>query len=127
MASSGDGGEKQGPGFTIIDRRGQRDEQEAPAEEQGREEPRAEALPPVDFASLLMSFATSALYHLGEIADPETGQRPDRNLPLARQTIDALEVLEEKSRGNRTQEEEELLTHLLTDLRMRFVQATQSG
>jgi hypothetical protein len=124
MGSSGEEDERQGPGFTIIDRRGSRDE-ESPSPEQESAAPRTESLPRVDFASLLVSFATSALYHLGQVADPETGEPAPVNLPVARQTIDTLEVLQEKTRGNLTPQEEELLTHLLTDLRMRFVQSAR--
>lgn len=122
MGSSEEGREKQGPGFTIIDRRGSREEESTPPEHE-RAQARAHPLPRVDFASLVVSFATSALYHLGQVADPETGKPAPVDLGLAQQTIDTLEVLQEKTRGNLTPEEEELLTHLLTDLRMRFVQA----
>jgi hypothetical protein len=58
--------------------------------------------------------------HLGEIADPSTGA-PSINLPLARQTIDLLNLLEQKTRGNLTGEEERLFTQVLYDLRMRYV------
>jgi hypothetical protein len=132
MASNGEESER---GFTIVDRRG---------EERGPEAPGAEAqtpaapgpddtgagqapLPPVDFASFLISLGTSALFHLGQVADPETGAPREPDLPVARHTIDTLELLAEKTRGNLTSEEDELLRNLLTDLRMRFVQASRAG
>jgi len=74
-------------------------------------------LPPMDFSLLVLSLNTSAMIHLGEA--PETsGLAP--NLPLARQTIDMLCVLEEKTRGNLTGAEERLLHQILFDLRVRY-------
>ena len=84
-------------------------------------------LPRVDFSSFCLSLATSALYHLGAVGDPETGETaPDKNLPLAQQTIDALEMLRDKTRGNLDDEEEELLKTLLYELHVRFVEASKS-
>ena len=101
-------------GFTIVDKRGQEAESEPLA---------AGALPRPDFSALLLSLGTSALFHLGLVADPETGKAAPPNLPVARHTIDTLELLEEKTRGNLTDEESTLLRNLLTDLRMRFIAA----
>ena len=71
----------------------------------------------------MLSLGTSALYHLGVVGDPETGAKaPAPNLPLARQTIDTLEMLQEKTRGNLDAEEAQLLEGLLYELRMRFVE-----
>ncbi|MBW1878453.1 MAG: DUF1844 domain-containing protein [Deltaproteobacteria bacterium] len=61
------------------------------------------------------------MVNLGEIADPTTKERTV-NLPLARQTIDLIGVLEEKTRGNLDEEEKKLLDSVLYDLRIRFVQ-----
>ena len=82
---------------------------------------------PVDFAVLVYSFATSALYHLGFAADPETGQPGERNLPLARQNIEILELIERKTRGNLDPDETHLLEGLLYEVRMRFVEASRSA
>jgi hypothetical protein len=75
-------------------------------------------LPPIDFTILVLSLSTSALVHLGEKPDP--GGASHVNLPMARHTIDMLGILEEKTRGNLTGEEERLLHQVLMDLRLRF-------
>lgn len=77
-------------------------------------------LPKIDFTTFVMSLNASALLHLGVVADPATGAK-HRNLPLAKQTIDILGMLEEKTKGNLTEDEARLLGNLLHDLRMRFV------
>ena len=112
---------KPGPGFTIVDRRGGRDEPEAPAP------PEHGVLPPADFAALVLSFASSALFHLGLVADSETGEPGPLNLPLARHSIDLLELLQVKTRGNLNGDEGDLLTNLLTELRVRYVETSKSG
>lgn len=77
-------------------------------------------LPEITFSSFLFSLSTSAFVHLGAVPDPSSGEA-DRNLPLAKQTIDLLGVLREKTRNNLTKEEEDLFDHLLYDLRMRYI------
>jgi hypothetical protein len=77
-------------------------------------------MPQIDFGVFVMSLASSALVHLGEVAHPERGA-VESNLPLAKQTIDILGMLREKTRGNLTKEEGELLENLLLDLRMKYV------
>jgi hypothetical protein len=72
-----------------------------------------------------MSLASSVLMYLGEIEHPET-QKPERDLPLAKQTIDILGMLQEKTRGNLSEEEARLLENLLYDLRMKYVAAKKS-
>lgn len=110
-----EGGER---GFTVVDRRHGASQPEA--------EPSAEAeLPGVDFATFAISLGTSALYHLGLVDDPEDGGRAEKNLLLAQQTIDTLEMLERKTRGNLDAEEAQLLENLLYELRMRFVEASE--
>lgn len=95
--------------------------EERPAEEEVQKEPkRPTVLPPVDFSTFIFSLNTSALVHLGEIADPVTGKR-ERDLVFAKHTIDTLAMLQEKSRGNLTKDEEALIQHILYDLRMRYV------
>ena len=118
---------KQERGFTVIDRRGSAGEAEdTPAGTDAAASP--EALPPVDFSTFALSLATSALYHLGVMGDPEQGETaPEPNLPLARQTIDSLDMLQQKTRGNLDDEEARLLDSLLYELRMRFVEADKSG
>lgn len=77
-------------------------------------------MPEVSFSTFVMSLNTSVLYHLGEIADPESGQKMV-NIELARHAIDTLVVLEQKTKGNLTEEEAELLKNILYDVKMRFV------
>lgn len=77
-------------------------------------------MPEVSFASFVLSLNTSALYHMGELPHPETGQRIlDRE--LAKHTIDTLTMLADKTRGNLETNESELLTRILYELKMRFV------
>ena len=79
-------------------------------------------LPEVNFATFVFSLSTSALMNLGELPDPQTRQ-VTKNLPLAKQTIDILGMLKEKTKGNLDGEEENLLSNLLYELRMKYVAA----
>lgn len=83
-------------------------------------------LPHTDFTTFVLSLSHSALMHLGEAPHPETG-RVEKNLPLARQTIDLIAMLDEKTKGNLTGAEERLLAQLLFDLRMRYVEASKAS
>ena len=74
----------------------------------------------IDFPSFLLSMATSAMVHMGEVADPATGQ-PAENLQAARQTIDILTILREKTEGNLSGDEQRLLDGLLYELRLKFL------
>ena len=78
----------------------------------------------LDFATLVMSFATGAMIHLGLVPEPGTG-KTQKNLALARQNIDILEILQKKTRGNLSQEEERMLESLLAETRLRFVEASR--
>ena len=97
----------------------QQEKQEAKQEAKKEQPP---PLPEVTFATFVYSLSTSALVHLGEIPEP-ISEKMDKNLPLAKQTIDILGILQEKTKGNLTQEEESLLNNFLYDLRMRYVKA----
>ena len=79
-----------------------------------------QTLPEIDFGTFVLSLASSALVHLGEVHHPDTGGA-QANLSLAKQTIDILGMLRDKTRGNLTREEGELLENLLLDLRMKYV------
>lgn len=81
---------------------------------------------PVDFGTFVLSLGSSALVHLGEIQHPETAEAKE-NLSLARQTIDLLAMLEEKTKGNLTPEETRFLRDLLADLRLKFVEKSRAG
>lgn len=89
-----------------------------------REAPGEMPLPEITFASFLISLSSSAFIHLGDIPDPLTGETK-KDLPLAKQTIDLLGLLREKTRNNLQEDEERLFDHLLYDLRMRFVKETR--
>jgi hypothetical protein len=84
-----------------------------------------ETLPHIDFATFVLSLSHSALMHLGEAPNPETG-KVEKDLALARQSIDLIGMLEEKTKGNLTGEEERLLAQILYDLRMRFVELSKT-
>jgi hypothetical protein len=74
----------------------------------------------IDFASFILSLATTSLAHLGEIPDPATGEKTE-NLPAAKQMIDILSILEAKTKGNLEPDEERLLENLLYELRMKYL------
>lgn len=84
------------------------------------EQPEVNALPKLDFSTFVMSLSSSAMMHLGEISEPETGLQQE-NLPLAKQTIDLLSLLEEKTTGNLGADENRLLKDILFELRMKYV------
>ena len=135
--------EIEGKGFVIKDRRrfteeGEPKEEKQPeeqakepeprAQEQGRERARVEKkvteetpFPEINFSTFIFSLNTSALLHLGEIPDPATG-KPQEDLAMAKQTIDLIAMLQEKTKGNLAPDEENLVKHILYDLRLRYVQ-----
>ena len=94
-------------------------------DERTSEKAGGEELSAIDFSTFVLSLSTSALFHLGLIPDAQSGKPGERNLPLARQTIDILEILETKTRGNLDPEEAKLLESLLFEIRMRFVEANR--
>jgi hypothetical protein len=81
-------------------------------------------LPEIDFTNFIFSLSTSALIQLGEIEDPFS-QKQVKNFPLAKQTIDLIGMLKEKTKGNLTPDEERLIDYVLYDLRMRYVKAAE--
>jgi len=85
-----------------------------------------EKKPTIDFYTFILSLGSSAFVHMGDAPHPETGAPVPANLPLAKQTIDLLDLLREKTRGNLTPEEEKFLENILMDLRLRYV-AKASG
>jgi hypothetical protein len=88
-----------------------------------------EELPSIDFSTFVLSLSHSALMHLGEAPHPDSPEGAgavEQNLPLARQTIDLIALLEEKTKGNLSGDEERLLHQVLFDLRMRFVELSKS-
>jgi len=125
--------EEQEKGFVVKDKRfsAQKEGGEDPQikEEAKREHPEETVseedapLPEIDFTNFILSLSTSALIQLGLIQDPATNQ-VTKYLPLAKQTIDLIGMLKEKTRGNLNPEEERLIENILYDLRMRYVKAS---
>ncbi len=133
----------EGDGFVIKDRRsfdesGELKEEQEEKKQETRERSESQTaeraskreaqergpLPEVNFQSLIFSLSSSALFHLGEIADPQTGQK-QKDLPLAKHSIDTIALLKEKTKGNLEDEEQKFLDSILTDLRWRYVKATK--
>jgi len=79
----------------------------------------------ISFAAFVLSLAHTAAVHFGDIPDPVSGEKSEVNLPAAQQMIDILALLEEKTRGNLTAEERQLLDQILYELRLRFVEASK--
>ena len=130
-------------GFTVKDRRsfgedGALKSEQTEKPEKGSEKPEKVAkkpkeppaqkreesspLPEVNFSSLILSLSSSVLFHLGEIPDPQTGEKT-KDLPLAKHGIDTIAMLKEKTKGNLSKEEGLFVENVLTDLRWRFVKA----
>lgn len=81
----------------------------------------------LSFTAFVISLASSAAIHFGDLPDPNTGELAELNLDGAAQMIEILGLLQEKTRGNLTPEEHEVLEQVLYELRMRFVQASGGG
>jgi hypothetical protein len=96
----------------------------APGGESPKTRTEARRYPEVTFSTFVFSLSSSALVHLGEVPDPVTNT-VEKDLALAKQIIDTLAMLEEKTRGNLERDEQQLLQTVLYDLRLRFVK--QSG
>jgi hypothetical protein len=81
----------------------------------------------LSFTTFVLSLASTAAIHFGDLADPSSGQTSEPNLEGARQMIDILALLDEKTRGNLTAEERQVLEQVLYELRMRFVEVSGEG
>jgi len=127
-------------GFVIKDRRsfdkdgGMKEEKPpeaaaAPEKEKKEEPKKAEEqrppLPEVNFNSLIFSLSSSAFFNLGEIADPQTGEK-HKDLLLAKHSIDIIAMLRDKTKGNLNDEEQKFLDNILADLRLRYVKAVKN-
>lgn len=138
-----DEGEKQGKGFKVEDRRrfsetGEARDTSKTDEPRSEEPPRATTdavlgaaadkteaqLPEINFSTFIISLSTQALMHLGEIADPLSG-KAETDLPIAKQMIDIISLLQEKTRGNLDSGEQQLVEDVLYDLRLRYVDAVK--
>ena len=80
----------------------------------------------ISFGSFIISLASTAALHFGDIPDPQTGERHEPDLVAAHQMIDLISLLQEKTKGNLTPDEAKLVDDLLYELRMRYVQAQQA-
>jgi hypothetical protein len=132
-SAGGDMSEEKEKGFVVKDRR--MFSQEGQSEEAPREKPLGEGvkpetepqggpahapLPKINFPTFVASLNASALVHLGVIEDPVSGTA-EKNLPMAKQTIDILSMLQQKTSGNLTADEEAMLKSILYDLRILYV------
>lgn len=107
-----------------------KEEKEKPLDEAAAEESESAAaqeqegtdyqLPEINFATFIFSLNHSVLVHLGVMDDPSTGKKV-KSIQLAKQTIDILGMLEEKTQGNLTEDEENMLKNILYDLRMIYI------
>jgi len=113
--------------FRVIDRRS-----ESPAEQTAKkgdgfvmkEGEATQAIPSnIDFATFIFSLATGAFIHCGEVPDQATG-KVQKNLELAKQNIDLLALMKEKTKGNLSDDETKLLDSLLSEVRVLFVKAS---
>jgi uncharacterized protein DUF1844 len=83
--------------------------------------------PQLTFAAFVLSLASTAAIHFGDVPDPISGERGEPNLVGAAQMIEILALLDQKTRGNLTAEERQMLDTILYELRMRFVDARSGG
>jgi len=142
MAGAGEKGEEKG--FKVEDRRrfspearepgptkdeaveaGEAQSQEPAAEETaGQEQARSDDASEISFSTFVIGLSTQALMHLGEIPNPLSG-KVESALPVAKQMIDIIGILWEKTHGNLNQGEQKLMDDVLYDLRMRYVEAVK--
>jgi hypothetical protein len=132
---------QEGKGFTVQDRRrfspetGEAREGAPEAPNVAAAEPAAaasatasekaqEPLPEINFSTFVISLSTQALMHLGEIADPLSG-KVTKDIPVAKQMIDIIGMLKDKTKGNLNTGEERLTEEILFDLRMKYVEAVK--
>ncbi|MDX1765007.1 MAG: DUF1844 domain-containing protein [bacterium] len=139
--------EKKDQGFVFVDKRKSHDEEpqepqkareKAPeskgsagaavgSDEGGAEHQKAsqeQSMPTIDFNSFILSLSSSAMMNMGVIPNPLT-REIEKDLPMAKQTIDLLAMLEKKTQGNRTPEEDKFISAILYDLRMKFVEESK--
>jgi hypothetical protein len=133
--------EQEEQSFRVTDKRGFREdgetrtpEKETDAKEEAAGAPSSSAegtqeqqdappRPPIDFPSYLLSYYTQGLVLLGEVPNPYTNKK-EEDVEAARHTIDILTMLEQKTKGNLTKEEQQLLETVLYELRMKFMAKT---
>ena len=107
---------KESSGEEVKD---QAQKETAPEEKQEKQKPEIH-LPEINFATFIFSLNTSALMHLGVLEDPVSGKKV-KNLAMGKQTIDILSMMEKKTKGNLSKEEESMLKNILYDLKIIYV------
>lgn len=133
--------EQEEPGFRVTDKRSFRDGNEAHAPESSQkadEKPASEPsskgedktpgqetppIPPIDFPSYILSYYTQGLVLLGEVPNPYTN-KTEEDVEAVRHTVEILSMLEQKTKGNLSNEEQKLLESVLYELRMKFMAKT---
>ena len=129
--------EQEEKGFVFKDRRKMFSEEEKKSEslkeppqkespQEGTDQTETQSRPPlpeVNFATFVVSLSTEVLFHLGEIPHPMSGEK-QKDLELAKHAIDTLAMLQEKTQGNLSEEEQKLLEGMLYDLRMAFIRVS---
>ncbi|MEA3221683.1 MAG: DUF1844 domain-containing protein [Thermodesulfobacteriota bacterium] len=133
--------EEKKKGYTIKDSRGEDKEASTKKEAEKIIEPKPtdnsetsqtqetsdeKSLPKIDFPTLIMSLASASIISMGKVPDPQTGKTV-KNLRLAQQNIDIVSMLEEKTRGNLTDQEQDLIKNVLYELKLGFVDATKEN
>jgi len=131
--------EKDEKGFTIRDRRTTSTEQASGTNEEAAKQQAASTsetahteerkettpLPELDFSSFILSLAATAQVSLGAAPDPTTGKPGQQNLPAAKQMIDILGIVKDKTKGNLSTEEQGLLDNILYSLRIQYVRTVE--
>lgn len=128
--------EKKGSGFVVKDKRlftesgeerPQKEAQPSAAEEKPKIQESSQTTPeqvsdypPITFTNFVLSLSTSALFHFGDFPDSEGGAS-QKNMPAAKQTIDILDMINEKTKGNLNENENSLIQGVLYELKMRYV------
>ncbi len=118
--------EKQDKGFQVSDRRrfteegDQQRPEPQPSEQEAEPQAPSADLPGINFSTFIFSLSSSVLIHLGVAPDPLSGEK-SQDLPLAKQTIDILAMLQEKTKGNLGDDERRLMDGILYDLRIQYV------
>jgi len=141
---SGERDREEGKGFTVQDRRRfspdtgeardptseepsgsqKADADSSAGDARSQSQPHQEPLPEINFSTFVISLSTQALMNLGEIPNPLTNT-PDKDIPVAKQMIDILGMLQEKTRNNLNAGESKLMEEILFDLRMKYVEAVK--
>lgn len=104
----------------------QAEAQSQPEVKDGPQNQVAEEAPEINFYNFILSLSSSAMYHFGDFSDPAT-KKSQKNLAAAKQTIDLLTLLQEKTKGNLNQDENNLLDGILYELRIRYVKEMAGG